>query len=140
MALSTRYGFHRDELSFLDAGRHLQGGYVDQPVLTPLLARVTLALFGVSLAGLRLWPALAAFATVVVGALVARELGGGRRAQLLAALGTATMPVLVAADHLDGPTAIDMLAWAALALVVVRVGRTGDPRWWLAGGAVLGVG
>jgi 4-amino-4-deoxy-L-arabinose transferase-like glycosyltransferase len=140
MALSPRYGFHRDELYFLDAGRHLQGGYVDQPALTPLLARLTLTLFGVSLPGLRLWPALAAFATVVVGALTARELGGGRRAQLLAALGTATMPVLIAADHLDGPTAIDILAWAALALVVVRVGRTGDPRWWLAGGAVLGVG
>ena len=25
---------------FLDCARHLQGGYVDQPVLTPLLARV----------------------------------------------------------------------------------------------------
>jgi len=140
MAVSPRYGFHRDELYFLDAARHLQGGYVDQPVLTPLLARVTLTLFGVSLPGLRLWPALAAFATVVVGTLTARELGGGRRAQLLAALGTATMPVVVAADHLDGPTASDMLAWAALALVVVRVGRTGDTRGWLAGGAVLGVG
>jgi 4-amino-4-deoxy-L-arabinose transferase-like glycosyltransferase len=76
----------------------------------------------------------------VVGTLTARELDGGRRAQLLAALGTATMPVVVAADHLDGPTASDMLAWAALALVVVRVGRTGDTRGWLAGGAVLGVG
>jgi 4-amino-4-deoxy-L-arabinose transferase-like glycosyltransferase len=140
MAVSERYGFHRDELYFFDAARHLQGGYVDQPVLTPLLARVTLELFGVSMAGLRVWPALAGFATVVVGGLIARELGGGRRAQLLAALGTATMPVLLAADHLAGPTAIDMLAWAALALVVVRVGRTGEPRWWLAGGVVLGVG
>jgi 4-amino-4-deoxy-L-arabinose transferase-like glycosyltransferase len=140
MALSPWYGFDRDELYFFDAARHLQGGYVDQPILVPLLARVTLALFGVSLPGLRLWPALAALATVIVGALIARELGGGRRAQLVAALGTATMPVLLGADHLAGPTAIDLLAWAALALVAVRVGRTGDPRWWLAGGAVLGVG
>lgn len=63
MALSSRYGFHRDELYFLDCARHLQGGYVDQPVLTPLLARVSLWLFGVSVTGLRLWPALAAWAT-----------------------------------------------------------------------------
>jgi Dolichyl-phosphate-mannose-protein mannosyltransferase len=140
MALSTRYGFDRDELYFFDAARHLQGGYVDQPALVPLLARVTLSLFGVSLAGLRIWPALAAFGTVLVGALVARELGGGRRQQLLAALATATMPVVLAADHLDGPTAIDILAWALVAFVTLRVGRTGDPRWWLAGGLVLGIG
>ena len=95
MALSTRYGFHRDELYFLDCARHLQASYVDQPVLTPLLAWVSLKLFGVSLPGLRMWPALAAWATVVVGGLTAREFGGGRRAQLLAAIATATMPVLL---------------------------------------------
>ncbi len=140
MVLSPWYGFHRDELYFLDAARHLQGGYVDQPILAPLLARVSLSLFGVSLPGLRLWPALAAFATVVVSGLIARELGGGRRPQLLAAIGAATMPALLAVDHLEGPTSVDVLAWAALALVVIRVDRTGEQRWWLAGGLVLGVG
>jgi hypothetical protein len=140
MGLSARYGFDRDELYFFDAARHLQGGYVDQPVLVPLLARVTLSLFGVSLVGLRVWPASAAFATVLVGALVARELGGDRRQQLLAALATGTMPVLLASDHIAGPTAIDILAWALVALVTLRVGRTGDARWWLAGGVVLGAG
>ena len=75
MALSPRYGFHRDELYFLDSARHLQASYVDQPVLTPLLAWVSLKLFGVSPPGLRLWPALAAAATVVISGLTARELG-----------------------------------------------------------------
>ncbi|MGH8996554.1 MAG: ArnT family glycosyltransferase [Acidimicrobiales bacterium] len=140
MALSDLYGFHRDELYFLDAGRHLQGGYVDQPILTPLLARLSLSLFGVWLPGLRLWPALAVAATVLVAGLLARELGGGRRAQLVAAVATATMPAVLGAGHLMGPTAFDILAWAALALVVVRIGRTGDPRWWVAGGLVLGLG
>ncbi len=140
MALSTRYGFHRDELYFLAGAQHLQASYVDQPVLTPLLAWVSLKLFGVSLAGLRVWPALAAGATVVVSGLIARELGGGRRAQLLAAVAAATMPVLLAADHLAGPTAFDVLAWAGLALIVARIGRTADCRWWLAGGLVLGLG
>ena len=53
LALSTRYGFHRDELYFMECARHLQASYVDQPVLTPLIAWVSLKLFGVSLLGLR---------------------------------------------------------------------------------------
>ena len=140
MALSARYGFHRDELYFMDCARHLQASYVDQPVLTPLLVRVSLWLFGVSLPGLHLWPALAAWATVVIAGLTAREFGGGRRAQLLAAVAIATMPALLAIDHLTGPTAFDVLAWAGLAFIVARIGRTGDCRWWLAGGVVLGLG
>ena len=50
------------------------------------------------------------------------------------------MPALLAIDHLAGPTAFDVLAWAGLALIVARIGRTGDCRWWLAGGLVLGLG
>ena len=140
MALSGSYGFHRDELYFLVCAQHLQASYVDQPVLTPLLAWTSLKLFGVSLPGLRLWPALAASVTVVVAGLTAREFGGGRRAQLLAAIATATMPAVLGAGHILGTTAFDILAWAGLAFIVVRIGRTGDVRWWLAGGVVLGLG
>ncbi len=140
MALSGRYGFDRDELYFLDCARHLQASYVDQPVLAPLLAWVSLKLFGVSLPGLRVWPSLAAWATVVVAGLTAREFGGGRRAQLLAAAGTATMPQLLGSDHLANTTPYALLGWAGLALVVARIGRTGDCRWWLAGGLVAGLG
>src|SRR5215469_4879321 len=140
LAMATRYGFHRDELYFLECARHLQASYVDQPVLTPLFAWVSLKLFGVSLLGLRMWAALAAWATVVVSGLIAREFGGSRRAQLVAAVATATMPVVLGADHLFGPTAFDVLAWAGLALVVVRIGRTGDRRWWLLAGVILGLG
>jgi Dolichyl-phosphate-mannose-protein mannosyltransferase len=140
MALSARYGFEQDELYFLDCARHLQASYVDQPVLAPLLAWVSLHLFGVSLPGLRVWPALAAGATVVVAGLTAREFGGARRAQLLAAAGTATIPTLLSSDHLANTTPYALLAWAGLSLVVARIGRTGDCRWWLAGGLVAGLG
>jgi hypothetical protein len=140
MALSDRYGFHRDELYMLDSARHLSASYVDQGVFAPLMARVTLMLWGVSLPGLRLWPALAAFATVIVGGLTAREFGGTRRAQLLTAVAVGCMPVLLGSDHLANTTSYMLLACAALALVATRIGRTGDARWWLAGGAIAGIG
>jgi 4-amino-4-deoxy-L-arabinose transferase-like glycosyltransferase len=140
MALSDRYGFHHDELYFLDCARHLQASYVDQPVLTPLMAWVTLKTAGVSLVALHVWPALAAWGTVILAGLTARELGGGRRPQLLAAFAVATMPAVFGADHLFDTTAFDIVAWSALALVVIRIGRTGDLRWWIPAGAILGVG
>ncbi len=140
IALAGRYGFHRDELYFLDCARHLQGGYVDQPALVPLLARISLSLFGVSLVGLRAWSVLAVAVTVIAGAALARELGGGRGAQILAALATATMPVLLGEGHLLEPSTLDLLFWTLLALVVLRVGRTADCRYWLLGGLILGIG
>jgi dolichyl-phosphate-mannose-protein mannosyltransferase len=140
MVLSDRYGFHHDELYFLDCARHLQASYVDQPVLTPLLGRVSLAWFGLSLVGLHLWPALAAWATVLLAGLTAREFGGGGRAQLLAAFSVATMPLVAGADHLFGPTAFDIMFWSALAYVLARIGRTGDLRWWIPAGTILGLG
>ena len=140
MALAARYGWHRDELYFLQCAHHLAASYVDQPILTPLLARVSLMLFGHSLVGLRLFPALAAAGTVMVGGLLARELGGRRTAQLLSAAGAATAGVLLSVDHFHGPTAYDLLAWPAFALFVIRVGRTRDPRWWVPAGAVVGLG
>lgn len=140
MALSDRYGFHGDELYMLDSARHLEASYVDQPVFAPLMARVSLSLFGLSEPGLRLWPALAAGTTVVIGGLTAREFGGGRRAQLLTAIAVATMPTLLGGGHIANTTSYMVLACAGLALVVARIGRTGDTRWWLAGGVVAGIG
>jgi hypothetical protein len=59
---------------------------------------------------------------------------------LLAAIATATMPVLLGGAHLANTTSYETLAWAAIALVVARIGRTGDPRWWPAVGALAGIG
>ena len=99
MAVSARYGYVRDELYFLSAGQHLAFGYVDQPPLTPLLARITAALTGGTLAGFRILPALCLAALVVMTAAMSRRLGAGRTGQLLAALAAATCAEYLGAMH-----------------------------------------
>src|SRR5438874_11121650 len=77
-----RYGLHRDELATLDDARHLAWGYVAYPPVTPFFGRLALLLFGTSLRGFRFFAALAEAIAVVLTGLIARELGGGRKAQL----------------------------------------------------------
>ena len=107
MAVSARYGYHRDELYFLQGGRHPAAGYVDQPPLTPLAARAMSGLTGGSLAGLRALPALMLAALTVISAAISRILGGGRASQLLAAAATATCGEYLAGMHLLTTTTLD---------------------------------
>jgi 4-amino-4-deoxy-L-arabinose transferase-like glycosyltransferase len=139
LATAGRYGYHRDELYFLRAGRELAFGYVDQPPLTPLLARIATVLFGDSLVGLRVVSALAAALVVVCAGLIAREFGGGRGAQLLAAAATAASSFLLAVGHLLSTTTFDVLAWALVSWLGVRALRDGGATWLLVGLAA-GVG
>jgi len=86
LALSGAYGFHGDEMYYIVAGRHPALGYVDQPPLTPILSAASVALFGLSPTAVRILPALEMGFIVVLIALIVRDLGGTRRAQVLAAI------------------------------------------------------
>ncbi|MGC9225572.1 MAG: hypothetical protein ACP5E2_16810, partial [Terracidiphilus sp.] len=90
---NSRYGFHRDELQFLSDARHLDWGFVAYPPFTPFVERVSLALFGLNMVGLRLFSVLAQAAVVVLTGLMARDLDGSRLAQVTAALAVALSAV-----------------------------------------------
>jgi 4-amino-4-deoxy-L-arabinose transferase-like glycosyltransferase len=140
MAVSARYGYVRDELYFLAAGRHPAFGYVDQPPLTPLLARAWSVLTFNTLVGFRMLPALALVALVLATAAMSRLLGAGRVGQVLAALATAVCAQYMGAMHELTTTTPDFVFWAITLLLVTRLLVSRDPRWWVAIGASAGIG
>ncbi|MBN8887532.1 MAG: glycosyltransferase family 39 protein [Rudaea sp.] len=140
IATNGQYGFHRDELQFLSDARHLDWGYVAYPPLTPFLGRIQWELFGASLTGFRFFPALAQSIVFVVVGLMARRLGGGRIAMLVAAFATALAPVSLSGSTLFMYVTFDYLWYVLLAYFVVCRIESGDARWWLAIGAMVGLG
>ncbi|HXR27606.1 MAG TPA: glycosyltransferase family 39 protein [Candidatus Baltobacteraceae bacterium] len=139
LALSGAYGFHGDEMYYVVAGQHPALGYVDQPPLTPLLSAASVALLGVSPTAVRLLPALEMGLIVVLIALITRDLSGSRRAQVIAAI-TAALSGYLGAGHLDTTTDPDLLAWAIVLWLAVKLLAGGDRRLWLALGVVTGIG
>lgn len=127
-AASRGYGYHRDELYFTWLGARPAAGYVDQPPLVPLLAGLMDRVGDGSLPVLRAPAAVAGCLVVLVTGLVAREIGGGRGAQLLAAASMACAAILFAGAHLATTTIYDLLGWTLLSWLVIRAcGMVGAP-------------
>jgi Dolichyl-phosphate-mannose-protein mannosyltransferase len=135
-----RYGFHRDELQVLSDAQHLGWGFVAVPPMTPFLEHIGLELFGLSLVGLRLFSVLAQAAAIVVSGLMARELGGRWLAQTTTALAVALSPLPVFEGTEFQYSSFDFLWWVLIAWFTIRLLKSQNPRWWLAIGAVIGVG
>ena len=138
LAIGNRYGIHRDELATLDDARHLAWGYVAYPPVTPFFGRLSLALFGESVRGFRFFANVAMALVIVLTGLIAREMGGRRGAQVVAAV--AAVPYAMGAGVLMQYVAFDALAWTLAAYFVVKLLKTGDARWWVGIGAALGLG
>ena len=136
----TQYGYFRDELYYLASTDHLAWGYVEHPPLSIALLALVRGAFGDSLVALRAVPALAGATTVVLTGLVARQLGGGRFAQALAALAALLSPVFLGTDHFYSMNSLDLLLWTLAVWVLMRILRGGAMRHWALLGVVLGLG
>jgi hypothetical protein len=132
------YGFHRDELQFLDDARHLQWGFVAYPPLTAFCGRIAIALFGISPHVFRLPAAVVNVISLVLAGLITRELGGGRRAQLITVF--ALLPLALAFSSVLQYNTFDLFAWTVIALFTTRILRSGDQRNWIGIGVGIGIG
>jgi Dolichyl-phosphate-mannose-protein mannosyltransferase len=135
------YGFFRDELYFLVCGHHLDWGYVDQPPLVALQARIAETLFGLTPTGIRVLSFAAGAVKVGLTGMLAWQLGGRRRAQILAMTAALAAPVFLVADNYLSMNSWEPCFWMGCMLVVLRIADgSWSPRWWLVFGLLAGLG
>lgn len=137
---NQQYGYHRDELLYLAMGKRLAWGYLEVPPSIGALAAVVRATLGEALWAVRLPSALASAAVVGLTGLMTRAFGGGRLTILIAGLCVLIAPVFLRTGTLFQPVPFDQLYWLLGAYLLVRWIQTGDDRWWLAVGGVIGLG
>ncbi|MVU82691.1 glycosyl transferase family 39 [Nocardia sp. ET3-3] len=138
-AAATRYGYYYDELYFIAAGRRPSFGYVDQGPFVPLVARAMDWVFPGSFVALRIPAVAASVGVVVFGAVIARELGGGRGAQVVTAAACATSVLVLGQATTLSTNGIDTVLWVVLTWLLVRWVRTRQDGLLLAAGVVTAV-
>src|SRR6059058_3990413 len=136
---NNRYGYFRDEFDYMSCGDHLAWGYVDQPPLIPFLIHICRAVLGDSLRSIRFIPALASSLLVVQTAILAREFGGKKFALLLSAITVALAAQYLSNGSLLGTNCLEPNLWMGCAYFVILAIK-GDPRYWVLGGLVAGLG
>ena len=134
------WGYFRDEFYYIACGRHIAWGYVDHGPLVALQARLSIALFGKSLVGIRMLSALAGAGRVFVTGLLAWALGGRRPAQGLAMIGVLIAPQYLGTDSYLSMNSFESLFWMTSLLAVILMLRGAGERLWLLFGVSAGVG
>jgi len=136
----TPYEFHRDAFLYMSMGTHLRIFHMDFPPLIALLSQAVRGVLGSSLFAIRLVPAAAGTAVMLLAVLITRELGGRRWAQILVALAVLVNGLFLRSANLFQPVVLDQLWWLVGCYALARLANTEDAKWWLLLGVAGGVG
>ena len=139
LAIVGRYGYHGDELYFIECAKHLAWGYVDHPPMIAFLAWLATP-FDFALAALRLPSIVAGGATMYLTLRLARDWGGSTWALLFAGSGILLAPVFLRMHSMLDIPAIELFFWTAATYVVARIHAGADPKCWILVGLIAGLG
>src|SRR5258707_14927785 len=128
---NDRYGYFRDEFNYMACGDHLAWGYVDHPPLIPFLIKISRLLLGDSTRSIRIEPALATSAAVILTAMIARELGGRRFPVALSAFAFVVGPRHLSDGSLLTTNCLEPLLWMGCVYFSIPAIKSDDPRYWV---------
>jgi len=136
----TVYELHRDEMLYFAQGLHLNFGYISTPPLIGFLAFIVKGIFGYSEFGIKLFPALAGAASIVIIALFIKEFGGKNLALLIAGIGYLFSGAFLRSNSLFQPVSFDQFFWFLLSYLVFKMVNRDNPKIWIWTGLVFGLG
>jgi hypothetical protein len=138
MAVAGNLEYHRDELLYFSLGMHPAAGYATVPPLIGWLAWLVQNIFGYSIYAVRILPAVASGAMIIIVARMARELGGSRYSQLLAITGFTIAGFSLRTFSLYMPVFLDIFFWSLCFLYLIRYINTDDGKYLLFFGIAAG--
>lgn len=138
LAAINNMEFHRDELLYFSLGLHPDFGYASVPPMIGWIAALLQNIFGHSVFVAKMFPAALSGFFVFLSAAIARELGGGKYAQILAAFAILIPPFALRTFHLFQPVHLDLLFWTLAFYYSIRYANTRNNKYLIILGAVFG--
>jgi 4-amino-4-deoxy-L-arabinose transferase-like glycosyltransferase len=140
LLFAGHYGLFRDEYYYVECSKHLSWGYVDQPPLSILILAFSRMLFGDSILGIRLFAYIASCIAIFMSGLIARQLGGGRFAQVLTSLSMIFCAVVLGSGSYFSMNAFDVLFGSIIFYLLIKLIKYDNPKTWITLGLVFGIG
>ena len=135
----TNYELHRDEMLYFNMAGHVSPGYATVPPVIGFLAFIVKSIFGHSVFGIRLAPALFGTASIFIISRIVKDSGGGIPALIIGAGSFLLSPGFLLFDTLFTPNVIEQFLWLLTTYILFRMMIREDPRLWIWIGILLGV-
>ncbi len=152
LVTNGQWSLHRDALLYLSLGRHLDWGYASVPPLISGWAWFSSEILGGSVGAVRLIPTLVGTGTVVLTALMAKELllrgnssdnqkqPSGKFAIMLVGMAGLLTGAYLRPCMLFQPVVFDIFFWSLLSWLFLKYINTEKPTWLLWFGVAVGIG
>jgi hypothetical protein len=141
MHLSVAYNleYHRDELLYFSLGEHPDFGFATVPPMIGWLAWLLQQLLGHGLFAVRILPALMSGVMIFLVAGIAKNLGGSKYAELLAAVGFTVAGFALRTFSLFMPVFLDVFFWTLIIFIVIRYINSDNDKYLIYFGIVAGL-
>jgi len=136
----NNYGIGRDEFLHIALGNHPAFGYMEVPPFIAWIARFSITFFGDSAFAIRIFPAIFSALTVLTAGFIVKETGGRHFAVTLCGLALCVSPAFLASGYLLQPVVFDQFWWVLTYFLLIRYSYTGENKYLLFLGPVIGLG
>jgi len=136
---NANYELHRDIYLYLALADHPDWGFISVPPFTPMVGKLAMALFGDSAFAAGFFPALIGTLSVMVIALMVKEMGGSIWAIAIACCAFILSPSFLRSNTFLMPVSFDQFAWLLSGYFILKLLKTQNSKYWIHLGVVWGV-